>query len=67
MKIIKCAPQKAGKLIIGISGMVIAMVLFTLGITLVPVLGIVLSLPTFAISLYVLKLHMNNQCEFEQG
>ena len=67
MKTIKCAPQKAGRLIIGISGIVTAMVLFVLGITLVPVLGIILSMPTFAISLYILKLHLNNRCEFEHG
>ena len=65
MKTIKCAPQRVSKLIIGFSAFAVSVVLFVLGITLIPVLGIFLSLPTFAMSLYIFRLHLNDQCEIE--
>jgi hypothetical protein len=63
MKALNCAPQKISKLLIGFAGVLFGVALFILGITLLPVLGIFLSLPTFAMAATIFKEHLNDQCE----
>ena len=63
MKAMNCTPQKVSKLLIGFAAVLIGAALFILGITLLPVLGIFLSLPTFAMAATIFKSHLNNQCE----
>ena len=63
MKTIKCAPQRVSKLIVGFSALAVSVVLFVLGITLMPVIGILLSLPTFAMAGNIFRVHLNDQCE----
>jgi len=65
MNAMKCAPQKVSKLIIGFAALICAIALFILGITLVPVLGILLSLPTFAMAVSIFRLHLNDRCEIQ--
>lgn len=65
MDSMKCAPQKAYKLILSFLVLASATVLFILGISLLPVIGILLSLPTFAIAVYIYNLHVNDQCDIE--
>ena len=57
MKISKCVPQKISKLMLGLFVLASALALFILGITLIPVIGIILSLPTFAMAIKIFKLH----------
>ena len=54
-------------MILGLLTLAGAVILFVLGITLLPVLGILLSLPTFAVAVYVFRLHLNDQCQIEPG
>ncbi|WP_035241883.1 hypothetical protein [Desulfobacter vibrioformis] len=63
MKALNCAPQKISKLLIGFAAVLFGVALFILGITLLPVLGIFLSLPTFAMAATIFKSHLNDDCE----
>ncbi|MCG8634697.1 MAG: hypothetical protein MI863_12770 [Desulfobacterales bacterium] len=67
MKTMKCVPQRMYKILLALLALISAVVLFILGITLIPVLGILLSLPTFAIAIYIFKLHLNDRCEIDVG
>lgn len=58
----KCIPQKLYKMMFGTLVLVNAIALFILGITLLPVLGIFLSLPTFAAAYYIFRLDLNDRC-----
>ncbi len=48
---------------IGFAAVLFGVALFILGITLLPVLGIFLSLPTFAMAANILKSHLNDECK----
>ena len=65
MKIIECVPQRFYKTILSLLVLAGAVSLFILGITLLPVLGILLSLPTFAIAYYIFNLDLNDKCEIK--
>lgn len=65
MRTIRCVPQHLYKIILGFLVLANAVVLFILGITLLPVLGILLSLPTFAAAYYIFKLDLNDKCEIK--
>ena len=56
-----CVPQRVYKLIFGFLVLANAVALFILGITLLPVLGILLSLPTFAAAVYIFRLDLNDK------
>lgn len=59
----KCVPQHLYKLIAGFLVLASAIALFILGITLLPALGILLSLPLFAVAYHIFKLHLNDKCK----
>ena len=65
MKTIKCVPQKLYKTILSFFVLLSAIVLFILGITLLPVLGILLSLPTFAAAYNIFNYDLNDRCEIQ--
>lgn len=65
MRTVKCVPQHLYKIILGFLVLANAVVLFILGITLLPVLGILLSLPTFAAAYYIFRLDLNDKCEIK--
>ena len=65
MRTIKCFPQQLYKIMLGFLVLANAVVLFILGITLLPVLGILLSLPTFAAAYYIFRLDLNDKCEIK--
>lgn len=65
MKPVKCIPQQIYKLVLGIIVLINATVLFVLGLTLLPVLGILLSLPTYAAAYYILNLNLTDKCEIK--
>ena len=65
MRTIKCVPQQLYKIMLGFLVLANAVVLFILGITLLPVLGILLSLPTFAAAYYIFRLDLNDKCEIK--
>ncbi|MCG8618065.1 MAG: hypothetical protein MI802_17770 [Desulfobacterales bacterium] len=63
MKSVKCVPQRLYKIIFAFLVLANAIALFILGITLLPVLGILLSLPTFAAAYYIFRLELNDKCQ----
>jgi len=42
-----------------------AIVLIIIGTTLLPVVGFLFALPVIALSIYVFRLHLNDQCEID--
>jgi len=65
MKATQCVPQKISKLLMGFVILAAAAGLILIGITLLPVFGIMLALPVIALSVYVFRLHLNDQCEID--
>ena len=65
MKITECAPQKISKLMFGSLLLMAALGLIIIGTTLLPVFGFLLALPVIALSIYVFRLHLNDQCEID--
>ena len=52
-------------MLLGSLALLAAFALFILGITLLPVIGIFLALPVLALSIYIFRLHLNDQCEID--
>jgi len=65
MKNTECTPQKISKLMFGSLLLLAGIILIIIGITLLPVFGFVLALPVIALSIYVFRLHLNEQCEID--
>lgn len=65
MKATQCVPQKISKLLLGVVILAAAAGLILIGVTLLPVFGILLALPVIALSVYVFRLHLNDQCEID--
>jgi|SaaInlLV_10m_DNA_2_1039722.scaffolds.fasta_scaffold96553_1 hypothetical protein len=65
MKTIECVPQKISKLMLGSLMLAAAIGLIIIGITLLPVFGIVLAIPVIGMAIYVFRLHLNDQCEID--
>jgi len=63
MKPMKCVPQRFYKLTASFLVLISAIALFILGITLLPALGILLSLPTFALAYQIFKLDLSDKCK----
>jgi len=65
MKATKCVPQKISKLMMGSMMLIAATALVVIGVTLLPVFGIVLAVPVTALAIYIFRLHLNDQCEID--
>lgn len=65
MKITDCAPQKISKLMLGSLLLLAALGLIIIGVTLLPVFGLLLALPVIALAIYTFRLHLNDQCEID--
>jgi len=65
MKTRNCVPQKFSKVFLGSLLLAAAAGLVVIGITLLPVFGFILAVPVIALSIYVFKLHLNDQCEID--
>ena len=65
MKATECVPQKISKLMMGSMMLIAATALVVIGVTLLPVFGIVLAVPVTALAIYIFRLHLNDQCEID--
>lgn len=65
MKKLECIPQRVSKLVLGSLLLVGALGLVIIGFTLLPIFGLMMAVPVFALSLYVFSLHLNDQCEID--
>ena len=65
MKRNECVPQKLSKAMLALLIFMGAIGLMISGFTLLPVVGFVLAVPVIALSIYVYRLHLNEQCEIE--
>ena len=65
MKFTQCIPQKFSKLMMGSMMLIAATALVVIGVTLLPVFGIVLAVPVTALAIYIFRLHLNDQCEID--
>ncbi|MBA3012956.1 MAG: hypothetical protein KKF12_05975 [Proteobacteria bacterium] len=65
MRATKCVPQKISKLLLGSLLLAAAAGLIVIGITLLPVIGFVLAVPVIVLAIYVLRLHLSDQCEID--
>lgn len=60
-----CVPQKISKLMF--VGLILAAALgmTVIGVTLLPIFGIVMAMPILALGIYIYRLRFNDQCELE--
>ncbi len=65
MKASECVPQKMSKYMLGSLTLAAALGLVIIGITLLPFFGFILALPVLALSVYIFRLHLNDQCEID--
>ena len=61
----KCIPQKISKLMMGSIMLAAAAALVVIGVTLMPIFGLMLAVPVAAIAIYIFRLHLNDQCEID--
>ena len=65
MKLSDCVPEKISKAFVGGFLLVAALAFFISGFTVLPLVGFVLSVPLVLLSIYFLRIHVNDQCELE--
>ncbi|SLM31367.1 conserved exported hypothetical protein [Desulfamplus magnetovallimortis] len=65
MKANQCVRQKLSKSMLSLLIFLGAVGLIITGFTLLPIVGFILAIPVTALSYYVYKLHLNEQCEIE--
>ena len=65
MKLSKCVPEKISKAFVGGFLIVAALAFFIAGFTILPLVGFVLAVPLVLLSIYFLRIHVNDQCELE--
>lgn len=65
MKLSNCVPEKISKTFVGGFLLVFALAFFIAGFTILPLIGFVLSVPLVLLSIYFLRIHVNDQCELE--
>ena len=61
----ECIPQRISKFTLGIILLGAALGLVVIGITLLPIIGIVAAVPVAALAIYFFRVHLNDQCEIE--
>lgn len=65
MKLSNCVPEKISKAFVGGFLLVVALAFFIAGFTILPLVGFVLAVPLVLLSIYFLRIHVNDQCELE--
>ncbi|MEX1297401.1 MAG: hypothetical protein AB1Z38_09500 [Desulfotignum sp.] len=65
MKLSACIPQRISKFAIGLMLVAAALAMIIIGVTILPIIGLVLAVPILALAAYVFKLHFNDQCEID--
>lgn len=66
MGINSCLPQKISKLGIGILFLIFGAGTALLGVSVLPVIGLILSIPLFLIGIYFVRAHLNQKCEITE-
>ncbi|MCU0556298.1 MAG: hypothetical protein R6X05_17400 [Desulfobacterales bacterium] len=66
MGLSSCLPQKLSKLAIGILFLIFGTGTAILGVTVLPVIGLVLAAPLFIIGIYFIRTHLNKKCELPE-
>jgi len=62
----RCLPERISKLAIAVLLLVGGIALVVTGLTILPVIGLVLAIPFLAFSYYFFRSHLNDQCEIER-
>jgi len=65
MKISDCVPERMSKSLIGGLLLALGLALFVSGFTVLPVFGLVLSVPFIFLAVYFFRVHLNDQCEID--
>ena len=60
-----CLPQRLSKLLLGMLFILLGLGTFLIGLTVLPVIGILLSLPLFYLAYYFIRAHLNRECEIQ--
>ncbi len=63
MNIINCFPQTISKLFLAVVLSVFAVGFIMTGFTVLPIIGFVVAIPFAVISIYLIRAHLNKQCE----
>tara|TARA_B100000614_G_C14439645_1_gene449668 strand:- start:185 stop:391 length:207 start_codon:yes stop_codon:yes gene_type:complete len=61
----ECIPQRISKFTLGIILLGAALGLVVIGVTLLPIIGIVAAVPVAALAVYFFRVHLNDQCEID--
>ncbi len=61
----KCIPQRISKFGFGLILIGAALGLTVIGLTLLPIIGLVLAVPVAGLALYFFRVHLNDQCEMD--
>jgi hypothetical protein len=65
MKTTDCVPQKISKFMLASLLGMAALGLIVIGVTLLPILGIIMALPVIALAIYIFQTKLNDQCEID--
>ena len=60
---IKCLPENITKISLGIFFILMGLGAVVIGLTILPIIGLVLSLPFFYLAYYFIRAHLNRECE----
>ena len=67
MALESCLPQKVTKLALGILFLLFGSGTAVLGVTILPVIGLILALPLFIVGIYFIRSHLNQKCEIAEA
>lgn len=65
MKASDCVPQTISKYILGSLLAIAAIGLIIIGVTLLPIIGIIMALPVIGLAVYVFQSRLDDQCEID--
>ena len=60
-----CTSEKISKYFLGGLFIVFSLGLVVMGFTFLPIIGLVMALPVLALSIYLIRTRINDQCELE--
>ena len=66
MDLNSCLPQKISKMALGILFLIFGTGTAILGVTVLPLIGLVLAVPLFIIGIYFVRTHLNKKCELPE-
>lgn len=65
MKTTDCVPQKISKYFLTTLLGLAALGLIVIGVTLLPIVGIIMAIPVIALAVYLFQSRMDDQCEID--